>query len=884
MPYISLSWLRDHVQIPSDVTLADVAEDLVSVGFEEEEIHPPKVTGPLVVGRVLSVSKESQSNGKIINYCRVDVGSHNDDPGTGKEPSDLPSRGIICGAHNFEVDDYVVVSLPGAVLPGPFPIAARKTYGHVSDGMICSERELGLGNDHDGIIVLNKRFDADQIPAPGSDAIALLGLGEEVLEVNVTPDRGYGFSVRGLAREYSHSTGAAFVDKGLAQNLATELPPHSDDAFEVRVDGEATREGHAAADRFVTQVVRGIDPKAVSPRWMVERLEQAGMRSISLPVDVTNFVMLDLGQPLHAYAAEAIAQPFVVRRARAGEEFETLDGVNRQLDPQDIVISDSPDVGKPGGRIVGLAGVMGGLDSEVVDSTVDVVIEGAHFDSVSIARTSRRHRLSSEASKRFERGVDPQLAPVAVHRVAELLVEYGGGAIDPVCFDLNEVLPTTPVHMSIDWPRRLTGVDYSLQRIVQALEVIGASVRQEDDWLVVTPPTWRPDLVGPAHLVEEVARIDGYDRIPSILPPALGGEGLGEGQRLRRHVADTIAQAGGVEVLSYPFIGDAHDRQLLPPEDPRRQAAVLRNPLADDAPMLRTSLLDSLLDTATRNVSRGNPSLAIFELGTVTLPAGTVPSEIPGVDGRPTADELDRLRAGVPAQPWHAAGVLGGTQAVSSVLTPAREWDWADALEITQRLARATGVNLEAARAWLPLGTAKVPGPPVPEAASDPASVAPWHPGRVAALFVRSGKHLVKVGLAGELHPRVVKEYSLPARTAAFEVDLDALTSLVSAEPVSTKRVSVYPVAKIDLAVVVKDSIPAADVARVIRSASGPLLETLQLFDVYRGEQVGEGSRSLAFAVTLRAGDRTLSSDEVAKVRDKIVHDLGKRLKAALRA
>lgn len=883
MPYVSLSWLRDHVDVPADATIADVAEDLVAVGIEEEAIHPPRVTGPLVVGKVLTQVKETHGNGKTVNYCRVDVGRYNDAPGTGKEISDLPSRGIICGAHNFVEGDYVVVSLPGAVLPGPFPIAARKTYGHVSDGMICSERELGLGDDHDGIIVLSRRFDAEHLPEPGSDAISLLGLGEEVLEVNVTPDRGYAFSVRGLAREYSHSTGARFIDRGLPQNLATPLPTHSDRAFSVRV-ADDTVSDRTLADRFVTQVVRGIDPLAATPRWMVERLEQAGMRSISLPVDVTNFVMLDLGQPLHAYAAEAVAEPFVVRRALAGERFETLDGVNRLLDPEDIVIADSPDSGNPGGRIVGLAGVMGGLDSEVAGTTVDVVIEGAHFDPVSIARTSRRHRLSSEASKRFERGVDPQLAPVAVHRVAELLAEYGGGSIEPVCFDYCRVEDAAPVRMSVQEPRRLTGVDYPVERIESILETIGAAVERDGDDLIVAPPSWRPDLTGPAHLVEEVARVAGYDHIPSMLPAALGGSKLNLGQEVRRVVADALAQGGGVEVLSYPFIGNSHDRQLLAKDDPRRRAAVLRNPLADDAPMLRTSLLDSLLETATRNVSRGNPSLAIFELGIVTLPDGTAHADIPGVDHRPSERELAALGAAVPRQPWHVAGVVGGSQGLSSVFGSDRTWDWADALGLVDRLSGAVGVRLEATRAWLPAGTPRVPGPPVPPAAEDPHAVAPWHPGRVARLFVRAGKQMVEIGLAGELHPRVVSEFGLPPRAAAFEIDLDALTGVVSADPISTKRVSVYPPAKIDLAVVARDSIPSADVARVIRGAAGPLLEDLHLFDVYAGEQIVEGSRSLAFAVTLRAEDRTLSSDEVAQVRDKIIHDLSKRLGAVLRA
>ena len=867
MPYVSLSWLRDHVEVPEDETVQKLAEDLVAVGLEEEEIHPPSVIGPLVAGRVLSLVKEEHSNGKTVNYCRVDVGEYNDEPGSGKEKSDLPSRGIICGAHNFDVGDYVVVSLPGAVLPGPFPIAARKTYGHVSDGMICSERELGLGNDHDGIIVLSEPV------APGTDMIARLGLGEEVLEINVTPDRGYCFSMRGIAREFSHSTGAKFTDPGIVE----DLPPHSDLAFGAEVDDET------AADRFVTRIVRGIDPNAQTPKWMVERLLQAGMRPISLPVDVTNFVMLDLGQPLHAYALDSVAQPFVVRRAVAGEPFTTLDGVERVLDSEDIVITDSPKGGRAS-RIVGLAGTMGGLDSEIVEGTTDVVIEGAHFDSVSIARTSRRHKLSSEASKRFERGVDPMIAPVAVSRTADLLAKYGGGTADDTVFDYCKVKMPSPIDMWLSEPQRLTGVEYAPERVVQLLEEIGATVDVSGDRVRVTAPTWRPDLRMPADLVEEVARLDGYDKIGTRVPVSSGGTGLSRSQQVRRRVCDIAAQFGAVEVLSYPFVGDAHDRQFLPADDARRGAARLRNPLAEDAPLLRTSLLDTLLDTAERNVSRGNPSLAVFEVGTVTHPAGTKPMGMVGVDRRPSDDELAALNAGVPAQPLHMAAVFGGSLGESSVITQSRNWDWADPIALGKAIASNLGLKLETTRAWLPAGTERIPGPPVPSATDHSEDVMPWHPGRAATLFVRLGKKLIVLGTAGELHPRVIAEYGLPARSSAVELDLDCLVSALADTPVKAKRVSTYPPAKTDLAVVVDGAISAADVERVIRSSAGPLLEKIQLFDVYEGAQVENGKRSLAFSLTLRYPDQTFTPEQVGETRKKIIGDLQKRLKAQLRA
>lgn len=894
MPFVTKSWLADHVAVPAGATIEDLAGALVKVGIEEEEIFPAAVTGPLVAGKVLTVESKMQSNGKEIRYCRVDVGQYNDAPGTGAEPSELASRGIVCGAHNFEVGDSVVVVLPGAVLPGPFPISARKTYGHVSDGMICSERELGMGDDHDGIIVLGRTIPVDTIPEPGTDMIPLLDLGEEVLEVNVTPDRGYCFAMRGLAREYGHSTGAVFTDPALDPELemtlvdpeAAAAMPEAD-TFQVGVQDGSVREGRPAADRFVTVVVRGIDPKAQTPAWMKKRLEQAGMRSLGLSIDVTNYVMLDLGQPLHAYDIRAVAQPFVVRRAQAGEQFTTLDGVERVLDSEDVVITDSPD--GPASRIVGLAGVMGGLNSEVQDDTTDVVIEAAHFDNVSIARTSRRHRLVTESSKRFERGVDPQLPAAAAARVAQLLAQYGGGHIAEVGIDYNQVSVPNTVTMRVDEPARLTGVDYARGDIVRYLEEIGCAVEEEGDNLVVTPPTWRPDLVGPAHLVEEIARLDGYDNIPTRVAVGPGSLGLSPLNRLRRQAAEVLAATGLVEVKAYPFIGDALDRQMIPEGDPRRNALRLRNPLAEDAPLLRTSLLDTVLEIAERNASRGVTPLGLFEVGQVAVAEGTTPSPIIGVERRPSEEELSALLGGVPSQPWHAAGVVGGPYAPKSgeqMLTgsaPSMAWGWADALEAARAVAGSAGVRIETSRAWVPDGTEKLRGAPVPNPVADPSEVAPFHPGRVANLFVRTGRGFKVVGRAGELHPKVVEEYGLPARSAAFEIDLDVIGSLLKPGFLQVKPVSTYPPVKEDLAIIVDDYISAAEVETVVRRGAGALLESLVLFDVYRGTQIKDGARSLAYSLTLRAPDRTLSPEEVNEVRGKIITDVEKRLKASVR-
>ena len=531
---IPLSWLREHVDLPATGDAMADAEALhaalVKVGLEEETIHGVALTGPIVVGQVLEFVEEPQANGKTIRWCQVLTA-----PGPDRESA---TRGIVCGARNFEVGDKVVVTLPGAVLPGPFPIAARKTYGHVSDGMIASARELGLGDEHDGILRL-ATLGLD--PEVGTDAIALLGLDDLAVEVNVTPDRGYALSIRGIAREYSHSTGSAFRDP------ATALAPTPAEGFRVVVDDRAPIRGRRGCDVFVTRVVRGIDQSRPTPAWMVSRLELAGIRSISLVVDITNYVMLELGQPIHAYDLAALRGGILVRRAVAGESLTTLDGQSRTLHAEDLLITD--DSGP-----IGLAGVMGGASTEIGETTVDVLIEAAHFEAVSIARTARRHKLPSEASRRFARGVDPLVAEPAAQRVVDLLVELAGGTADSLGSRWIDAAAPARLHLAEGFVDRLIGVDFSLDEITDSLTAIGCSLEVQTDGWQVTPPSWRPDLVDAPSLAEEVARIVGYDRIPAVLPVAPPGRGLTRSQRVRRATANALAAAGLTEVLAYPFV------------------------------------------------------------------------------------------------------------------------------------------------------------------------------------------------------------------------------------------------------------------------------------------------------------------------------------------
>ncbi|MCX4646611.1 phenylalanine--tRNA ligase subunit beta [Streptomyces sp. NBC_01446] len=832
---IPLSWLREYVDLPATETGRDLQEKLVATGLEVETVEQlgAGLKGPLVVGQVLTI-EELEGFKKPIRFCTVDVGRAN---GTG-EPQE-----IVCGARNFAVGDKVVVVLPGAVLPGDFAIAARKTYGKTSHGMICSGDELGMGDDGSGgIIVLPPEHEV------GTDAIELLQLVDEVLDIAVTANRGDCLSLRGVAREAAIAYGLPLRDPALL-----DVPAPNANGYPVRISEPA------GCDRFTARTVTGLNPEARSPIWLRRRLQKAGMRPISLAVDITNYVMLELGQPLHAYDRSLVQGAIGVRRAEQGEKFTTLDGAKRVLDAEDLVITD--DRGP-----IGLAGVMGGANTEIADhdadaGTTDVVIEAAHFDPVSIARTARRHKLSSEASKRFERGVDPQAASAAAQRTVDLLVLLAGGTADP---GVTEVIaPSAPhtITLPADHPDKVAGVTYGRETVVRRLQQVGCDVYGQDN-LTVTVPSWRPDLVEPNDLAEEVIRLEGYENLPSTLPRPPAGRGLTERQRLHRRVGRALAGAGYVEALNYPFISDETLGKLgIEQDDPRRTTVKLVNPLSDEEPALRTTMLPGLLEALRRNDGRGSHDLALFETGLVFRPTGDEPQAVRlPVDRRPTDEEIAGLDAALPRQPRHAAVVLTGAREQAGWWGNGRPADWADAVEAARTIAREAGVEL------IVRGDQH----------------APWHPGRCAALFAVVDGAETLVGHAGELHPRVIKALHLPERSCAMEIDLD-LVERAGTGALQAPRISTFPVATQDVALVVDASVPAADVEKALREGAGELLESLRLFDVFTGEQLGEGRKSLAYALRFRATDRTLTVDEASAARDAAVALAAERTGAVLR-
>jgi phenylalanyl-tRNA synthetase beta chain len=825
VPY---SWLREVVSAGApgwDVPPDDLEQALLRIGHEVEEVTTlGPVDGPLTVGRVTDIDELTEFK-KPIRACKVDVGE------------DKP-REIICGATNFAIGDLVVVALPGTTLPGGFTITQRKTYGRTSDGMICSAAELGLATDHSGILVL-----PPGTAEPGADGVEVLGLDDAVFHLAITPDRGYCMSVRGLAREIACAYDLDFVDPADIPAL-----PREADAWPLTVQPET------GVRRFALRPVTGIDPTAVSPWWLQRRLLLSGIRAISPAVDATNYVMLELGHPMHAHDLKRITGGFAVRFARPGETVVTLDDIERRLNPADVLIVD--DV-----ATAAIGGVMGSGSTEMRDDSTDVLLEAAVWDPAAVSRTARRLHLPSEAARRYEREVDPAISVAALDRCAGLLADIAGGVVSEKLTDWRGDPPRDdwslpPVPIAADLPDRTAGVEYRPGTTARRLTQVGATVTGDGEALTVTPPSWRPDLLQPADLVEEVLRLEGLELIPSVLPAAPAGRGLSAKQRRRRAVGKSLALSGYVEVLPTPFLpAGVFDAWGLPADDERRHTTEVLNPLEADRPHLATTLLPGLLEALARNVSRGIVDVALYAIAQVVQPtAQTTSVGLIPVDRRPTDEEVAQLDGSLPRQPEHVAAVLTGLREPRGPWGEGRRAEAADAFEAVRTVARASGIEV-VLRATQYL---------------------PWHPGRCAEVLV--GDRLV--GHAGELHPAVIERSGLPKGTCAIELNLDAMP-IVEALP--APRVSPFPAVFQDVSLVVDVDVAAQTVEDAVRAGAGELLEDVRLFDVYTGPQVGENRKSLTFALRFRAADRTLTEDEASAARDAAVRCAAERLGAVLR-
>lgn len=822
---IPYSWLLDVLRVGApefSATPADIEETLIRIGHEVEEVViPGPVSGPLVVGRVAQITELTEFK-KPIRFCLVDVGE--------SEP-----REIVCGASNFAVDDLVVVALPGVTLPGDFTIATRKTYGHTSDGMICSTAELGLGAESSGILVL-----PPGTAVPGADALEVVGLDDAIFDLSITPDRGYCLSVRGLARDLACAYDLDFVDPAVVPPLPADGP-----SLPVHVDAGT------GVKRFGLRPVIGIDPAAVSPWWLQRRLLLSGIRAISPAVDATNYVMLELGHPMHAHDKARISGDFRVRFATPGETVVTLDDVDRKLEPGDVLIAD--DAG-----VTAIGGVMGAGSTEMRADSTDVLLEAAVWDPAAVLRTQRRLHLHSEAGRRYERSVDPGISVAALDRCASLLREIAGGTVSAELTDWSAAAEARPeIVMAVDLPSRIAGIAYADGVVERRLRQIGAEVVVEGDTLRVTPPSWRPDIVEGADLAEEVLRLEGLGDIPSILPAAPQGGGLTPTQRRRRGVGKSLALSGYTEILPMPFLpAGVFDAWGLADDDPRRRTTKVLNPLESDRPELASTLLPGVLEALSRNISRGATDVALFTIGQVVRPTATTRA-IPLLDvsDRPSEAELKALLESLPVQPVHVALVLAGAREPSGPWGRGRTADVTDALEAARIIGRAAYVDVSL-RAGEEL---------------------PWHPGRCAQIVVDGQV----VGHAGELHPAVIERLGLPQRTCALELSLDALPAT---NPLPAPRISPFPAVHQDVSLVVAATVPADAVTGALRDGAGELLEDVRLVEVYTGPQVGEGNKSLNFRLRFRAADRTLTEDEATAARVAAVASTAERVGAIQRA
>ncbi|MFM6841193.1 MAG: phenylalanine--tRNA ligase subunit beta [Candidatus Planktophila sp.] len=812
-----LSWIKEFVDIPATVTAEQISDGLIRVGFEVEEIitQGADLTGPLKFGKVLSIEEITEFK-KPIRYVGLDCG-------------ETETRYVICGATNFAEGDIVCVAIPGAVLPGNFAISARETYGKTSNGMICSGRELGISEDHAGIMT----FTEGSVEI-GGDAIAALEINDVIFDISVNPDRGYALSIRGIAREVAASLGLSFTD-----------PVDALRGISFKNTGKGVTAkivDHDAASVFYLRTLSNFDQSAQTPVWMRRRIEKMGMRSISLVVDVTNYVMLELGQPLHAFDADKITGGLSIKRAGSVQKFTTLDGQERTLEPDDLMVCD--DV-KP----LALAGTMGGLESEITESTSRIAVEAVRFNPVAVAKNSRRHKLSSEASRRLERSVDPSLAEFSSARFVQLLTSLSTAQhVETVVDGEPRYAPIVKVDPS--YVASVLGIAIAPAEIAAHLRSVGCDVNEST--FEVDPPSWRSDLLQPADFVEEVARMVGYDKIPSILPPRPLHASLTPTQKRRRAIAAMLANRGLVEVQTFPFTNQATiDAMGFVGE--RAATYRIANPMSEEFPLMRVHLVPGLIEVAQRNISRGAKDFAIFEMGSIFRSAQKlIPAISPELGKRPDQSVIDAITASVPPQAYHVAGLLVGKTERSDWQGVARSYTWQDAIAYAQDILQLCNLNWEIKRS----------------------DFAPWHPGRCAELIV-DGK---AVAHAGELHPRIVAAYGLPERSVAFAVGLSALPDTKLIRPFT---VGTMPAALQDVALIVDESVPAGEVQDALRAGAGNLLESITLFDRY--DKIGDGKISLAFSLVFRAHDRTLTGAEITEAREAAVAEAEKRTGAVLR-
>ncbi|MGH2746959.1 MAG: phenylalanine--tRNA ligase subunit beta [Actinomycetota bacterium] len=794
---VSLGWLEEYVAV--DVPIPKLAEMLDMSGTKVETVESPgEGIDGVVVAEVAGISEHPNAD----NLTLVDVKLESGDV-----------ERVVCGARNFAVGDRVPLATVGARLPGGLEIGERKIRGETSRGMLCSGMELGVSKDHSGILVL-------PIDAPmGADIVETLGLDDTIFEFEITPNRPDCMSMIGVARE-------------VAALLGNELRIPADDLVasqDLESPVEVEIADPSGCPRYLARYIEGVRI-GPSPSWMSRRLLAAGVRPISNVVDATNYVMLEMGQPLHAFDAALIKdQKIVVRRARKKERFTTLDGVGRELHQDDLLIADPE-------HAVAIAGVMGGEDSEVSDETEAVILESAYFDPDSISFTSRRHGLRTEASARFMRGADPEIVPLAAARAAKLISETAGGRVADRAVDAYpREIPRRRITLRPARSDALLGIAVTPDRQANYLRSIGLGVTESDGSIEVEVPGFRGDLTREVDLIEEVARLAGFDRLPSTIPPGRIG-GLEPDQTVQRQVRRALVGMGVSEAWTNSFGSPRdNDDQGLPDDHPARRMVMLANPVSEDHPALRTSLIPNLLRSVARNVAHHAEGTALFEIARVYEPTG---EQLP--------QEADVV-----------AAAFCGHRAGKSWIRGEFAWDFFGAKGVIERLCLAL----------------RTPAP-----VFEPAAGMPFHPTRAASVLLAG----TTWGALGEIHPEVCERFAVPEGTVVFELGLAPLLAALPGRP-RIEDLPRFPANYIDLAVVVDESVPAGEVESVVAEVGAPEVTAVRLFDIYRGEQIPDGKKSLAYALEVRVPDRSVTDEEALAVRDRIVEALVGRVGGTLR-
>ena len=796
---VSIKWLKEYVEF--DLSPEALADRLLMLGMEIESIKQlGKGLDRVVVGRINTVEKHPKADKLVL--CNVDIGSGAD-------------AQIVCGAPNAREGLVAPVALVGAQLPNGLTIKRAKIRGEESSGMLCSQQELAISDEASGLMELP---DDTQIGAPIVEA---LGLDDVVLELEITPNRPDCLSMIGVAREISVTTGNPLT-----------LPEIDVQEETVDIDNltSVTIEDPELCPRYAARVIRGVKI-APSPVWLQRRLEAIGVGTINNIVDITNYVLMEYGHPLHAFDYHRLTENrIVVRRAKPGETLKTIDAEERELTLDMLVIADAENP-------VALAGVMGGFDSEITDQTVDVLLESAYFHPPNIRKTSKVLGMHTEASHRFERGADPDGVIAALNRAAQLIVEVAGGEI---CSGIIDVYPGEREAIKIELrPERVNfvlGTEIAHDDIRDILTRLGFAV---SDAFEVTVPTFRPDVAQEIDLVEEIARVYGFDNIPTTLPRGdIPIPKVAPNEDLRERVKTYLLQCGMMEAMNYAFYHpDVFDRIRLSSTDPLRQAVQIANPLSVDQSIMRTTLLPSLLANAQRNRNHQINDVQFFECSKVFIPNGT--------------DEY-------PNEPERVAGMITGNLGAGVYGDPLRPADFFDIKGIVEGMLDRCGLS-----DYTVTHT------------DHPA----FHPGRRAEICIEDKTLCV----FGEAHPEVLENYDLPNKAYLFELDFERLVEVV--EPLKQfEPIPIYPSVNRDLAIVLDADIPASHPIEIIESTGAELVSSLHLFDVYTGEQVPEGKKSLAFAIEYRSTTETLTDEIVDRVHGGILERLEQELGATLRS